>query len=141
MWTWLLNPKNILIVILGVVVVGLVATYYVQRGLISAKNGKIAEQEQQITALTRSNEILNNNAVAAKEAEKRMKEIATKAVNLRSLVESIPEEVRKGLKNETMEKINSCYGDYFTSGVWRKDCNAVGAVLPQALPPAVEGRE
>lgn len=141
MTPWYLNPKNILIAVLAVVIVGLTATYFVQRGLISAKNGRIEEQNQQIQVLDRENEKLNNNAEAARVAEKQMQDLIKRATSVREMIESIPDEVKKGMKNETMERVNHCLGAYFRDGVLPKDCDqAGGTVLPQTPGAGLEGR-
>lgn len=138
--SFLLNPKNILMIVLGICIIALGVWISLLRIDLNMKKAKIVEQESQITELSRANEILNNNARAAREAETQMKILVARATDLRDLVDNIPEEVKKGLQNESMERINHCVGAYFTNGMLPKDCNSAVTVLSKPASTSVEGR-
>lgn len=138
-WTWFLNPKNILITALGACLLGLGIWFTVLKIDLNMKKAKVIEQAAQISSLVRANEILNNNAIAAKTAEVKIKKLMEAIEDLQGLVDNLPEEVKKGLQNETMERINSCLGAFFNTGVLPPVCTGVTA-LPNAVPSAkVEG--
>ena len=142
MVTWLLNPKNLAIVALGVCLLGLGIWLSILKIEVNTKKAKVVELESQVTALTRQNEILNNNAVAAKEAETKLKKLLVAAEALQGMTspETLPEPVKEGLHNETIEHINKCLGAFFSTGVLPEGCGSTDdTVLPPSGSPQVEG--
>ena len=139
MWTWFLTPKNALLAGLAVLVLAAGLFIVIQKIEIAHKTATIITQQASIDSLTRANEIMNQNAIAAKEAQTQMQQVVVAAVGLKTILKGIPGEVRKGLKNETMERVNHCLGEFFTTGLLDKDCSADRAVLPKAVAASVAG--
>jgi outer membrane murein-binding lipoprotein Lpp len=107
---------------------------------INDQAAKITLQDAQIEALHRSVEVMNQNAVAARDAQTAMQKVLASSEKLKDLVNNLPVEVTKGLKNETMEKVNHCIGAFFRDGVLPEGCGdtATGTVLPKASNPKLE---
>jgi len=81
---------------------------------------------------------MNQNAIAARQAQADMQKVVTAAVGLKTIIKDIPDQVKKGLKNETMERVNHCLGEFFRDGVLAADCSAGGTVLPKAISAGVD---
>jgi|GEM_PF-2262602 hypothetical protein len=139
MFAWLLaNPKDMIIVALVALILGCGLFIGIQKIEIAHKTATIEQQKGTIDSLTRANEIMNQNAIAARQAQADMQKVVTAAVGLKTIIKDIPDQVKKGLKNETMERVNHCLGEFFRDGVLAADCSAGGTVLPKAISAGVD---
>jgi len=141
MWTWImgLDIKNMIIIALVSLILGCGIYIGIQKIEISHKTATIISQEASIKSLERANDIMNQNAVAARKAQDEMQKVVAAAVGLKTIIKGIPDEVRRGLKNETLEKVNHCIGQFFRDGMLSVDCSASGAVLPKAVSAGMAG--
>jgi len=126
-----------LILALVAIVLGLGIWIGIQKIELAHKNATIISQETSIKNLTRANEIMNNNAEAAKAAQDKMQEVARKTEKLQVLVNNIPDTIKKGLAaNESLNKFNDCLAEFWNTGVYPTGCETPsGTILPQTLAP------
>lgn len=118
-------------ILLGLVAVAAALIITTQHVNLEFKKAEIEKQKSTIETLTRANEIMNNNAKAAITAQTQMQLIQRRAVPLRKLAASLPQQTKECLNNEKMDRINNCLGAFFRDGVLPEAC-ADTAILPHA---------
>jgi hypothetical protein len=100
---------------------------------------KVVDQKSQIEALTRNNQILEQNAVAIKKQDQQLQKIVQSSAKVIKMVSEIPQETREVL-NANLTVINDCLVSYATDGVLSDSCGSVKAYLPASTAPTkVEG--
>jgi hypothetical protein len=103
---------------------------------------KVVDQKSQIEALTRNNQVLEQNAVAIKEQDKRLQAIQQTSNKVQKMVAQLPKESTEVLrKDENITFINDCLVMFADSGLLPDSCGSVQTYLPKSTTPdKVEGR-
>jgi hypothetical protein len=99
---------------------------------------KVIDQKSQIDQLTRNNQVLEQNAVAIKEQDKRLQAIQQTSNKVQKMVAQLPKESTEVLrKDENITFINDCLVMFADSvdGVLPDSCGAVQAYLPKSTTP------
>jgi hypothetical protein len=144
---WYLNPKNIILCVLALLVVAISGLYLWQRAVLKDKDIVITRQDGKIATMLRDNVDLQGqirdyktNLAQARKAQKAQQSIQTTTATIREEVLQIKTVV---ILEEADEKIISDATYYFNSGGLRRsaigdttaDSKAGGKVLPGAGPP------
>jgi hypothetical protein len=144
---WYLNPKNIILCILALLVIAVFGLYLHQRAALKDKDIVITSQNGKIATMLRDNVDLQGqirdyktNLAQARKAQKAQQSIQTATATIREEVLQIKTVV---ILEEADEKIISDATYYFNSGGLRRseigdttgDSKAGGKVLPGAGPP------
>jgi len=137
---WFLNPKNLILCALAVIVAVVGGLYLWQRGTIKDKEIIIVQKTNEITSLTKANADLQGqikdykaNLSAAKKAQASQQQIQTTTAEIRYEVQQIKTQV---ILEEDDEKIISDATYYFNSHGLRRgetgdsSSKASGEVLP-----------
>ena len=130
------NKSWILLVTVTVAAALIISAQHVN---LNFKKAKIEKQQSTIETLTRANQIMTQNAKAAIVAQKQMHLIQRRAVPLRKIAASLPQQTKDCLNNEKMDLINNCLGAFFRDGVLPEAC-ADAAILPHAAETGMGAR-
>jgi len=140
MWTWILNPKNTLIVILVVCVLAFAGISCWNRGLYLSADQKVKQQEIAIAGQVAQIEEYKKNIQLAKEHQERVVVIERQGATIRETIREI--KTVRDLSDE--EKVIAADITNRINGVRHKDVSgteAGGKVLPGSGKSADAGAE
>lgn len=94
---------------------------------------KVTAQKSQIETLTRNNTILEQNAKAVKDQDKKLQVIQQTSIKVQRMLAKLPDASVEALrKDEAITMVNNCLVTYANTGVLPDGCDAVKAYLPDA---------
>lgn len=103
-WTWFLNPKNAIIVILSLIIVAVSGAFLWERGskaIIEAKADKLADDNQ---VLMQKIDGLAKNIEAIKKQQQKVKVIENNTETIREIIREVPKIEFGGNCNESDEQ-------------------------------------
>lgn len=95
-------------IIVGLAIIALCSYVGWLKYEVGHKEAKIQKQEVEITKLASENQIYKQNAEAAKKANEEMALVRQQMQGFLAIASKIPEEVKKGFRNETVKRVNHC---------------------------------
>jgi hypothetical protein len=123
MWTWLLNPKNLLLVALAALFIVIGGLYLWEKGEVANQKTTIAKQAASILDLQKTNADLQGqvadykaNIVAMQRAQLKQQQIANNTAQLSAKVETIKTECVIGGDDE--KTIDDVTNDFNNGGVF-----------------------
>ena len=128
----------VLAAVIAAVAVAYISYIKIDHNFMAAK---VVDQKSQIETLARNNQILEQNAVAIKEQDKKLQAIQSASNKIQKLVAALPQETMEVLrKDENITFVNDCLVAYADTGLLPDSCGPVKAYLPaSAAAPKVEG--
>jgi len=140
MWTWILNPKNTLTVILVAAALAFAGAFYWYRGSYESATEKVKQQESMIAGQAGQIKEYKKNIELAKEHQERVEGIERQGATIRETIREI--KVTRGLTDEEINIAADITNRI--NGVRHKDVSgteAGGKVLPGSGKSADAGAE